>query len=82
MTADEYRKYMEMDFDDVKLEDLKDIRDIRIDRNLPKEKRMKQYLRAVGNPYMVRYGDMKVKIRYANNGISFEEAFENMLLNM
>ena len=82
MTADEYRKLLETDFSDVKLEEMKDIRDIRIDRSLPKEKRVAQYIRQVGNPYLVRVGDVKVKVRFANNGVSFEEAFENMLMNM
>lgn len=82
MTADEYRKYMEMDFDDVRLEDLKDIRTIRVDHDQPKEKRIEQYVKQIGNPYLVRVGDVKVKIRFANNGTSFEDAFEEMLLNM
>ena len=82
MTADEYRRLLETDFSDVKLEEMKDIRDIRIDRSLPKEKRVAQYIRQVGNPYLVRVGDVKVKVRFANNGVSFEEAFENMLMSM
>ena len=82
MTAEEYRKYLDTDFDDVSLDELKDIRDIRIDRNQPKEKRVKQYLRQVGNPYLVKVGDVKVKIRFANNGTTFEDAFEEMLINM
>lgn len=82
MTADEYRRYLDADFDDVEIKDMKDIRDIRIDRSLPQEKRTRQYLRQVGNPYLVRVGDVKVKIRFANQGISFEDAFEDMLINM
>ena len=61
---------------------MKDIRDIRIDRALPKEKRTKQYLKQVGNPYLVRVGNIKVKVRFANNGVTFEDAFEDMLMNM
>ena len=34
------------------------------------------------NPYMVRVGNMKIKVRFANNGISFNQAFENLLLNI
>ena len=33
MTAEEYRKYLETDFDDVNIKDMKDIRDMRIDRS-------------------------------------------------
>ena len=82
MTAEEYRRYLDTDFDDVDIKEMKDIRDIRIDRNLPKEKRVKQYLRQVGNPYLVKVGDVKVMIRFANDGTSFEDAFEQMLMNM
>ena len=82
MTAEEYRKYLETDFDDVDVNELKDIRKVRIDRSQTKEKRIAQYLKQVGNPYMVRVGNVKVKIRFANNGVSFEEAFEDLLLSV
>ena len=59
MTAEEYRNYLETDFDDVDLKELKDIRKIRIDRNQTKEKRIAQYLRQVGNPYLVCIGNVK-----------------------
>ena len=45
------------------------------------EERKKQYLKKVGNPYLVRVGSMKVKVRFTG-GISFNEAFENMLLSV
>lgn len=82
MTAEEYRKYLETDFDDVDVNELKDIRKVRIDRSQTKEKRIAQYLKQVGNPYMVRVGNVKVKIRFANNGVSFEDAFEDLLLSV
>ena len=49
---------------------------------LPLEKRRQQYLRQVGNPYLVRVGGMKVKVRFTEGGGSMEEAFENMLLSV
>lgn len=82
MTAEEYRKYLKTDFDDVDVNELKDIRKVRIDRSQTKEKRIAQYLKQVGNPYMVRVGNVKVKIRFANNGVSFEDAFEDLLLSV
>lgn len=82
MTAEEYRKYLETDFDDVDVNELKDIRKVRIDRSQTKEKRIAQYLKQVGNPYMVRVGNVKVKIRFANNGVSFEDVFEDLLLSV
>lgn len=82
MTAEEYRTLLDKDFDDVNIDDLKDIREIRIDKNLSQEKRQAQFLKQVGNPYLLRRGSMMIKVRFANNGISMEQAFENLLLNV
>lgn len=80
MTAEDHRKFLEMDFSDAKLEELADIGKIRIDRKKSVEEKKRQYLNQVKNPYLVKVGDTMVKIRFANNGVSFEAAFENLLL--
>ena len=49
---------------------------------LDTEKRQQKFIRKVGNPYMMRVGKMKVKVSFANNGVSIEEAFKNMLLTV
>lgn len=82
MTAEQYRGLLEQDFSDIEIGDMKDLKDWKVDRNLPLEERRKSYLEAVGNPYLVRVGNVKVKVRFADNGVSFEEAFENMLKNV
>ena len=80
MTAEDHRKFLEMDFSDAKLEELADIGKIRIDRKKSVEEKKRQYLNQVKNPYLVKVGDTMVKIRFANNGVSFEDAFVNLLL--
>ena len=82
MTAEEYRSVLDTDFSDVDIEDLTDVRKIKIDKNLPQEKRQAQYLKQVGNPYLLRRGSMMIKVSFANNGLSMEQAFENLLLNV
>lgn len=82
MTAEEYRALLDTDFNDVNIEDLTDVRKIKIDKNLPQEKRQAQYLKQVGNPYLLRRGSMMIKVSFANNGLSIEQAFENLLLNV
>lgn len=82
MTAEEYRALLDTDFSDVDIEDLTDVRKIKIDKNLPQEKRQAQYLKQVGNPYLLRRGSMMIKVSFANNGLSVEQAFENLLLNV
>ena len=82
MTAEEYRALLDTDFSDVNIEELTDVRKIKIDKNLPQEKRQAQYLKQVGNPYLLRRGSMMIKVSFANNGLSMEQAFENLLLNV
>lgn len=82
MTVEEYRSLLEKDFSDVDIDDLKDIRDIKIDKNVSQEKRQAQFLKQAGNPYLLRRGSMMIKVSFANNGLSMEQAFENLLLNV
>ena len=82
MTAEEYRALLDTDFSDVDIEDLTDVRKIKIDKNLSQEKRQAQFLKQVGNPYLLRRGSMMIKVSFANNGLSMEQAFENLLLNV
>lgn len=82
MSADEYRRLLDTDFSDVELEGLTDISTLRVDTSLPLEERMDKYLRDIHNPYFFRNKKMKIKVGFANNGVTFEEAFENMLLSV
>ena len=82
MTAEEYRNYLEQDFSDVDINEMTDLRMIKADRNKSLKERRDIFPNKVGNPYLVRIGNMKVKVRFANNGISMEQAFENMLLSV
>lgn len=82
MTAEGHRKMLETSFEDAGLENLADISKIRINRELSLDERKKQYVRKTGNPYMVCFGGMKVKVQFTEGGISFDEAFENLLLSV
>ena len=54
MTAEEYRALLDVDFNNVKIEELTYIRKIKIDKNQPQSKRQAQFLKQVGKPYMLR----------------------------
>ena len=82
MTVEEYRALLDTDFINVDIEQLTDLRNIKIDKNLSQEKRQAQFLKQVGNPYLLRRGSMIIKVSFANNGLSMEQAFENLLLNV
>ena len=67
MTAEEYRNYLETDFDDVDLKELKDIRKIRIDRNHTKEKRIAQYLNSEQRATFVTRGINNTVVKLLND---------------
>ena len=80
MTAEEYRNYLDQDFSDVDINEMTDLRMIKTDRNKSLQERRDIFLNKVGNPYLVRIGNMKVKVRFANNGISMEQALGVLFL--
>ena len=82
MTAQEMDALIDVDIRTVGKEALADIREVEVDRCLPPDGRKRAYLEAVGNPYAVRVGGMKVRVRFTDGGIPFQEAFENMLRNV
>ncbi len=59
--------------------ELKDIQDIKFKDNMTKEERMAYFIEQIGNPYVFKCGDITVKIKYAENGPSFEECFKEYM---
>ena len=48
------------------LDSLVDIRDVKIDRSLPVEERMRSYVVQIKNPYMFKCGNTVVRVSYAD----------------
>ena len=80
MTAEEYRKLLDTNYEDINLEDLTDIRTIIIDESLPLKDRVVQFVKSTKNPVFFKDGRKMIKVAYANNGIKMDDAFINMLL--
>ncbi len=66
-------------FEDTRLENLVDIRDVKIDRNLPQEERVKSFVEQIKNPYCFRVGNVKVRVEYSGRKETMTEAFSAML---
>lgn len=60
-------------------ETLVDVTTIEIDETLPREERIKDYLRKVKNPYCFRVGDVVVKCSYSNDGVTLRDRFEQLV---
>lgn len=77
----EYEKLMQVNLHDVELEKLTDISTMETNPALSLHERQRLYLEKIKNPYFVRVGDVKVKIRFSDNGITIEEALQNLILS-
>lgn len=64
------------------LNSLIDIRDVRIDRTLPLEERMKSYVEQIKNPYMFKVGDTVVRVSYANTPETINDNFINLIASL
>lgn len=64
------------------LASLVDIRDVKIDRSLPIEERVKSYVEQVKNPYMFKVGNTVVRVSYANTNRTMNDNFVNMIASM
>lgn len=54
-------------------ETLRDIRDVKINMELPKAERMLDFIRQIGNPYCYRHGKYVVKVSYTDTDVTLEE---------
>ena len=64
------------------LDSLVDIRDVKIDRSLPLEERMKSYVEQIKNPYMFKVGKTIVRVSYANTTQTINDNFLNLLMSL
>ena len=61
------------------VKDLVDLKNLTIDKTKPRNERLRQYIKDVKNPYIVKVGDTLVKIEFTG-GRSFSDALTAALL--
>ncbi|MCB6199006.1 hypothetical protein L0P51_16670 [Acetatifactor sp. DFI.5.50] len=64
------------------LDSLVDIRDVKIDRSMSVEDRMKSYVEQIKNPYMFKVGNTVVRVSYANTQATINDNFVSLLASM
>ena len=60
-------------------EDLVDIHAIKIDKNLPKEARIAQFVEQIKNPYAYKCGKYTITVSYAKSGLTLEDCLRQMV---
>lgn len=68
----------DVDIRTVQRDTLVDINDVNIDKKLPLEQRLQQYVQQVGNPYCYKCGEAVVKISFSGTA-TLEHCIENYL---
>ena len=63
----------------VPTDELVDIREVSVDKNLPKEERIAAFIRQIKIPYRFRCGDFVVNACFAGNGVTLEECLQGIL---
>ena len=64
---------------DSNAQELIDIRDVHVSRDLPREKRIEEYIRQIRNPYLFKCGEITVHVSFAPNGPTLEECIAGIM---
>ncbi|MFG6352862.1 MAG: hypothetical protein K1W21_14940 [Oscillospiraceae bacterium] len=52
---------------------LRDIREVKVNTNLPKRERILDFIRQIGNPYCYRHGKYVVKVSFTDTDVTLED---------
>ncbi len=77
ITNDDLKKMKNVDIKTVDVESLRDIRDVKIDPDLPREERIKSFLDQIGNPYLFRCNGHVVRVKFAETDRTLEDCLHD-----
>lgn len=78
LTKDDLKRMRDVDIRTVEKDSLIDINDVKIDESLPRDERVREYIRQIGNPYCYLDHGVAVKISFSGNG-KFEDILTKYL---
>lgn len=65
--------------DTIANESLVDIRDVKVDKTLPKQERIASFIHQIKNPYHFRCGDFVITTRFSEGGQTLEQCLQGIL---
>ncbi len=74
-------EFKAIDLDNISKDELVDIKDVKINVNLPVDGRKKQFVEQVGNPYIFKCNGIIVKNTYSKNGKTLDELMEKLIMS-
>ena len=75
----DFTQLRNVDVRTVERESLADISKIHIDPRMPREQRLADFVRQIGNPYCYRCGKVVVKVSFAETDATLEDRLEHYL---
>ena len=72
LTEDKINSLREIDVRSVDPDTLRDIRDVKVNVELPKRERMLDF-KQIGNPYCYRHGKYVVKVSYTDTDVTLQD---------
>lgn len=66
-------------FENIKKEELVDIREIKIDESLSLNDRKQEFLKQIKNPNLFKYGDICINVEYNEEGPTLEECINRYI---
>ena len=72
-TQEQVEAMQNVDIRSVDPDTLRDIRDAKVNTNLPKPERILDFIRQIGNPYCYRHGKYVVKVSFTDTDVTLED---------
>ncbi len=69
-------KMKNLDIRTVDPKELVERQSVKVDMKLPREERIKQYIKQIKNPYCYLDGDVVVKVSFQEEGVTLEQRLE------
>ncbi len=73
LTEDRIKSMRDVDVRMVDPDTLRDIRDVKVNVELPKQERMLDFIKQIGNPYCYRHGKYVVKVSYTDTDVTLQD---------
>ena len=78
-SSEKVEEWKNVDVREVDMDTLVDIRDVNIDMDWPREKRIEEYIRQIKNPYCFKVGKVAVKVEFSEGDATFEDRVKEYL---
>ena len=80
--AEKLERCRNVNLDDVKLEDVDEITNIKIDRRKPSNERILDFIASTKNPYAFKVNGTLVKISFSNNNRSAKDCINRVIKSL